>query len=306
MINELPVTLSYAGMMYDRTVALATREVRTEGFEIDYTVMPVADCAVAIVREREFDAAEIPLAVHVARAGNESYDLAGLPCFVGRAFPLGHLWVRAGSELGRLEDLEGRSVGVVADGLTSALWLRAILRHRGVDLESIRWSVEAHESVALLPGTGCFEAQAGEVDVWLRSAPPEGLEVRRLLADARALERDFAAATGVFPMTSLVAVRGGVLRDAPWLASAVSRAFTEAKDLALDRLRTDAAAASALPWSEASVEEARSLFGDDWWPYGEIANHDALAMFTSEAEAAGLVEPGPDRRVLFAADALAE
>ncbi len=54
-------------------------------------------------------------------------------------------------------------------------------------------------------------------------------QVRRLFADSRAVERDYFARTGLFPIMHAVGIRRDVLDRHPWLAASVYKAFLQAK-----------------------------------------------------------------------------
>jgi 4,5-dihydroxyphthalate decarboxylase len=59
-----------------------------------------------------------------------------------------------------------------------------------------------------------------------------------------------------------------VHRAHPWVARSVYRAFIEARDLAVGGLYDTDALRVALPWLIDHVEEARRVFGADFWAYG--------------------------------------
>ena len=74
----------------------------------------------------------------------------------------------------------------------------------------------------------------------------------------------------------------------PWLPMAALKAFTAAKDLAVQRLVDPAAAKVTLPFVEESVKRARDLMGDDYWSYGLEPNRKLLETFLAHHHAQGL------------------
>ena len=65
----------------------------------------------------------------------------------------------------------------------------------------------------------------------------------------------------------------------PWLPAAVLKAFGQAKALALARLADTAASKVMLPFVEEQLLAARTLLGEDHWPYGLASNLNTLQYF---------------------------
>ena len=60
------------------------------------------------------------------------------------------------------------------------------------------------------------------------------------------------------------------------MASSLYNAFSEAKDLAIDRLYDTGALALTLPFLIDHLEETWKIFGTDCWSYGVEVNRPAL------------------------------
>jgi 4,5-dihydroxyphthalate decarboxylase len=77
----------------------------------------------------------------------------------------------------------------------------------------------------------------GEVDALIHAEIPNSFKqgdsrVRRLFPDAKAEEQRYFRATGLFPMMHTVVIKEDLLARAPWVATALLKAFRESKDLA--------------------------------------------------------------------------
>ena len=120
----------------------------------------------------------------------------------------------------------------------------------------------------------------GEIDAILGSRRPETLgqhpDVVRLFPEYRQIERDFYLRTHIHPIMHVVAIRKDVYEKDPWIAGSLYRAFDEAKNWALDRLRISAAQHCMLPFMYADLDEVDELFDGDPWPYGVEPNRPTL------------------------------
>jgi len=123
---------------------------------------------------------------------------------------------------------------------------------------------------------------AGELDAlfslylpesFLRGAP----HIVRLFPDHKRVEQDYFRRTGIFPIMHTVVIRADVHRDHPWVAQSLYAAFCAARDVAVDGLYDTDALHLALPFLIDHVEEARRVFGHDFWTYGLAPNRATLA-----------------------------
>src|SRR5262249_4343823 len=74
--------------------------------------------------------------------------------------------------------------------------------------------------------------------------------------------------TRILPIMHTVVLREDIYRAHPWAARSIYRAFVQARDLAVGGLYDTDALRVALPWLIDHVEEARRVFGADFWAYG--------------------------------------
>jgi 4,5-dihydroxyphthalate decarboxylase len=71
------------------------------------------------------------------------------------------------------------------------------------------------------------------------------------------------------------------------------KAFEQAKNNSLERLKFPSMSRYALPWGNAYAARSRAIFGEDFWPYGVAANRRTLQAFVRYAH-----EQGVSRRLL--------
>ena len=111
------------------------------------------------------------------------------------------------------------------------------------------------------------------------------LDVRRLFPNFHALERDYYRRTRIFPIMHLVALRRDVYEKHPFIATSLYKAMSEAKDLALTKMRNVGTLRYMLPGMLAELDEIDDTFGGDPWPYGVEANRptlEALVRYMAE------------------------
>jgi 4,5-dihydroxyphthalate decarboxylase len=68
----------------------------------------------------------------------------------------------------------------------------------------------------------------------------------------------------------------------------VFKAFSQAKDVALDYLGDTSATKVTLPFIEERLTEARTLMGEDFWSYGVEENRKTLENFLRHHHRQGL------------------
>jgi len=316
MSVRVPLTL--ACWDYDRTLPLATGEIRPDGIDLTYLNLPVEETFFRMARYREFDAAELSLSSYVISLCQDAPFIA-IPVFPSRSFRHNGIYVHAGSGIEAPADLAGRLVGVPEYQLTAAVWIRGILaEHYGVAVGSVRYRTGGLHQ----PGRTSKLSHAAPPGVEIQPIPPGatldgmlaegGLDalysprtprrfaagdprVRRLFADPRAEEERYFAETGIFPIMHVVVLRRDVYERRPWLAQSLCKAFEQARAAAAARMRETAAPGCMLPWLYADIERTQALMGQDFWPYGLAANEYTLRTFlrySHEQHLAGkLLEP---------------
>jgi 4,5-dihydroxyphthalate decarboxylase len=295
---------SLATWDHDRVAALHDGRVTVPGLELESHILPTTTLFPVAVQEARFDITELSASSYVLQVSRGTGAYTAIPAFVSRAFRHNGFFARAGSGIASPADLAGRRVGVPEYQMTAALWMRGILADEyGVDPAAIRWRTGAldagirHERLELdLPPGMVVEPirdgetlqellLAGEIDGLLAPKPPAAFmegdpRIQRLLPDYEAAERDYFARTGFFPIMHLIAIRKTLAEAHPWLPRALLDAFTEARDIAIARLRDvwlGSANRLSLPWLGASMERTLATMGPDYWRYGYAANRAELA-----------------------------
>jgi 4,5-dihydroxyphthalate decarboxylase len=300
MSVRVPLTL--ACWDYDRTLPLATGEVRPDGIDLTYLNLPVEETFFRMARYREFDAAELSLSSYVISLGQDAPFIA-IPVFPSRSFRHNGIYVRAAGGIDEPADLAGRIVGVPEYQLTAAVWIRGILaEHYGVAVGSVRYrtgglhqpgrtdkiSHTAPPGVEIepIPAGATLDGMLAEggIDALYSPRTPRRFaagdpRVRRLFTDPRAEEERYFAATGIFPIMHVLALRRDVYERRPWLAQSLYKAFEQARAMTAARMRETAAARYMLPWLYADIERTQALMGTDFWPYGLAANERNLRTF---------------------------
>jgi 4,5-dihydroxyphthalate decarboxylase len=133
----------------------------------------------------------------------------------------------------------------------------------------------------------------GEIDALYAPRTPKPVlegrpEVRRLFADPRAAEEQYARETGLFPIMHVVVLRRDVHEARPWIAGSLLGAFEQAKALTMGRMVETAANPYLVPWLYDELERAQELLGHDFWPYGLEPNRRTLEVFLRYAHDQGL------------------
>lgn len=326
--------LSYASASnYDRTQPLADGTVRPEGIDLNFMVLStVEEVFWRTALHQDFGASEFSLGSYlVGKAGDRGYPLpiVAIPVFPSRSFRHSSIFVNAHAGIEEPGDLKGKAIGVPEYQLTAITWVRGLLQHEyGVYPEEVRaWRTGGLEqpgraeklSLDLPPGVKLEAIPAGqtlsgmldtgEIDALISPRMPtcftEGSpNVRRLFEDYPKIEKEYYKRTGIFPIMHVVVLRKDVYEAHRWVARNLYDAFERAKNVALDEAYDSVALKYAMPWMLHALEEQRSLFGGDLWPYGVETNAPALESFIQYSYEQGLAKRKIDVEELFAAETL--
>ena len=134
---------------------------------------------------------------------------------------------------------------------------------------------------------------SGEIDAAISARVPDAFEngggkIARLFPEYRAEEARYHAATGIYPIMHVIAMRRAVFERYPWVAMNLFKAFDEAKRRSLERIRDLTASRIPVPWSAAIADEWGKDFGADPFPYGLEANRKTLEAFCRFAHEQGV------------------
>jgi 4,5-dihydroxyphthalate decarboxylase len=325
-VTKLRLTL--ACWDYDRTRALADGSVRPEGIDLNYLNLHVEETFFRMLRNREFDAAEMSLSSYAMSAALDDTPFIAIPVFPSRFFRQSCIFVSAKSGIREPKDLVGKRVGTPEYQMTAPVWIRGILQDEyGVDPASVEYCTGGEEEPGReeklkleLPAKfkvtriGATQTLAqmiadGEVDAMHTARMPSTFRTRpgsvlRLFENYVDVERAYYRKTKIFPIMHTVAVRRDVYRANPWIAQSLQKAFVEAKRKVYENLYTTSALTTMLPWQIAQVEEVRREMGDDWWSYGFEPNRHVLDTFLRYHHEQGLSKRRLRPEELFAPETL--
>ena len=320
--------LSLACWHYDRTHALADGSVRPEGIDLNYLDMHVEETFFRMLRNREFDVAEMSLSSYAVSVARDSPPFVAIPVFPSRFCRQSCIFVSEKSGIREPRDLIGKRIGTPEYQMTAPVWIRGILQDEyGVDPASVEYCTGGEEEPGReeklkldLPakfrvtriGAGKTLAAMladGEIDALHAARIPSTFRsragtVRRLFENYVEVERAYYRKTRIFPIMHTVAIRRDVYEANPWIAQSLTKAFVQAKQRVYENLYTTSALTTMLPWQIAQVEEVRSDMGDDWWPYGFEANRHVLDTFLRYHHEQGLSPRRLQPEELFAPETL--
>ena len=298
----MALKLTVATGPYDRVRAFHTGAVRMEGAEIRYVpVKSPPDLFTRMVRDGEFDAAEMSLGFYLPARAERQLPFVAIPVFPSRVFRHSFIFVNTRAGIATPKDLEGKRIGVRGYRQTAGVWIRGILRDEyGVSLDRVRWvegGVNAPRkrettldirpdgsgpSIEFAPDDRSLNDMLadGEIDALVGAELPHTLatspNVARLFPDYRAVEREYFTRTGLYPTMHTVVIREELHRRHPWIAESLYKAFEEAKAWAHVQNRFMGALHYMLPWLSEQMEEIDRVFGGDPFPYGLEANRKPL------------------------------
>jgi 4,5-dihydroxyphthalate decarboxylase len=300
-MSKLRLTL--ACWDYDRTRALADGRVSPEGIDLNFLPLHVEETFFRMLRNREFDAAEMSLSSYCVSLMREDPAFVAIPVFPSRFFRHSCIFVSSKSGIREPKDLVGKRIGVPEYQMTAPVWIRGILADEyGVDPASVTYFTGGEEEpgrdeklklslppqfkvVPIGPEQTLSAMLAdGEIDALHTARTPSTFysrpnDVRRLFPDFVRVEKDYFHRTGLFPIMHVVAIRRGVYEANRWIAQSLFKAFQDAQALTYDNLAVTSAMTTMLPWLVGAVEEARAELGADWWPYGFARNRAVLDTF---------------------------
>lgn len=313
---------------YDRTRALQNGSVQPDGIELIYLDMPVEETFFRMLRNQEFDVAELSLSSYTVSLFKEPPPFIAIPVWPSRFFRHSCIYVNAASGIREPKDLIGRRVGNPEYQMTAPVWIRGILADEyGVPVDSVTYMTGGEEEpgrseklkldlppnirVQSIGPTQTLSQMllAGEIDALQTARMPSsfvsgGGRVRRLFENYVDVEKDYYRRTKIFPIMHTVVIRRELYEQHPWIAQSLYKAFRAAQRETYNDLYQTAALKTMLPWLIAHVEEARRELGDDFWPYGFHENRAALATFLRYHFEQGLSKRLLEPEELFAPETL--
>lgn len=319
--------LSLGCWSYDRTRSLLDGRVQPDGIDLNYLNLPVEETFFRMLRNREFDVAEMSLSSYTLSLFQDARFIA-IPVFPSRFFRHSSIYVNADSGIKEPKDLIGKRIGNPEYQMTALVWIRGVLSDEyGVPVNSVTYCTGGEEEpnrsekLALdLPSDIRVEpigpAQtlsamlaSGEIDALYTARMPSsfhtsGGRVKRLFEDYLPVEQDYYRRTKIFPIMHTVVLRRDIYEQNRWAAQSMYKAFCRAQQEIYNDLSQTVALKVMLPWLTAHVEETQRRMGDDFWPYGIDKNRHTLATFLRYSFEQGLSKSLLQPEQLFAPETL--
>ena len=313
---------------YDRTRALMDGSVQPDGIDLNYLNMPVEETFFRMLRQREFDCAEMSLSSYAVSLHKPDRPFVAIPIYPSRFFRHSCIYVNAEAGIQEPKDLIGKRIGNPEYQMTAPVWIRGILSdHYGVPVDSVSYFTGGEEEpgrsekiklelpanlrVEPIGATQTLSQMllSGEIDALYTARMPSsfrtgGGRVKRLFENYVDVERAYFRSSGIFPIMHVVAIRRDVYEANRWVAQSLYKAFVEAQRRTYADLQDTAALKAMLPWLTAHVEDARQEMGDDFWPYGLDRNRQTLATFLRYHHEQGLSKRLLSADELFAPETL--
>jgi 4,5-dihydroxyphthalate decarboxylase len=303
---------------YDRTWPLRSGDIRVVGAELDLEFLEPGDIFRRMCDEQAFDVSEMSLGAHCHLTGSGESPFVGIPAFPSRAFRHAMVLVHDAAGIREPSDLNGKRIGIREWGMTAVVWIVGILaEHHGFDIASARWVAqrparvpmalpEGVEMQVLGPGQDLVSLlEAGDLDAALLLSSPASMAgaagpLRYLFEDPAAEERAWHRRTGLHPLMHTVVMRRTLHAQQPELAPRIYQALCRAREHAMERLADTGVLSAMLPFMAQYVSETRTLFGEDYWPYGIRANQGELEALLRYAHQQALTPRLLEPRELFA------
>lgn len=253
-----------------------------------------------MLKEREFDIAEMSLASWVAAvAQNSDLPLVGIPIFPRRFFSLGQIYVGAKSTAEKPTDLIGRKVGLHSFQTTLSVLAKGdFKREYGIAWQQIHWICKRPEIIDVDLGGG-FKIEwlppekdigimlmEGELDAFMSPDPPASMMARpdgyrRLFRDSPAEELRYFRKYGFFPVMHLMVAKRELVDSNPTLPHDLMRMFEDAKRIAYGYYNDPNY--SLIVWLRNQLDQQRETLGADPWINGFKANRKNLAQFLDDS-----------------------
>src|SRR5262245_8346271 len=277
------------------TAPLRDGIVKPRTFEIEYEDVPVLIQAFRrMVRGLDFDICEMAITTYIcAKAYGKRFT--AIPVFPARVFHHGAILYNTKAGISNPKDLEGKRVGVHRGyTVTTGVWIRSILQHEyGVDLNKITWLLSGDEHVSEYQRPlNVIPIESGQKleDMLASGEIPAAVNIELRHPDVKPLIPNPVGAgfealrsTGHYPINHTVVVKDELLKAHPDLASDIFAAFTEAKNLYVERLRNGQIAAPTK--TDERYKRVMEITGADPLPYGIEPNRrmiEAVIQYAQE------------------------
>ena len=280
---------------------------------LNWVSLPSPETFWRMIQFEEFDASELSCANYFVLRSRGDTRFVAIPIFPSRTFRHSAVYVNPRAGIREPGDLKGKRVGVAEYPMTAAVWVRAFLQHDyGVRPTDVTWVTGGLEEagrrdrVPVSPRGVRIEPappdrslvqmlEDGEIDALVSVSTPSTLRagspnVARLFPDYPAVEADYYQRTGLFPIMHTLVLRREVYERHPWAAVSLFKAFSEAKEAAIERMLDTDSLSVTLAWSVGYAEQEQALLGPDIWPYGFEKNRRTLEALKTYLGEQGLLD----------------
>jgi 4,5-dihydroxyphthalate decarboxylase len=303
-MSGLPITAAFGD--YDRTVPLRTGDVRAAGIDLRVLTMSPTEIFRRMCQHLEFDASEMSMGAHLYLTGAGDSPFVGMPAFPSRAFRHSMVYAHVDAGIDTAADLNGKRIAIREWGMTAVVWIVGILaEEHGLELSTVEWvaALPPRVPIAMPAGATIRYMQAGEnlselldsgqVDAVLTHHVPECFaqgspRVKRVFADYVQAERDFYRRTKLHPIMHCAVLLRDIYERNRWALRSLYDALCDARDHAAKEILKTGTLSAMVPFLPHAMDDAREMFGENWWPYGLEANHECLARMARYAHEQGL------------------
>ena len=311
----------------DQVRDVLTGVVPVDGVDLTPLILEAEEIFFRFAQGREWEVTELSLGKYTTLRARGDDSVIAIPVFPSRVFRHSAIYIRPDGPVDDPRALAGARIGIPEWTVTATVYARALLAHDyGVRLEDVEWLQGGTnepgrvEGIELEPPPGMKIVPErvhslnqllirGEIDAIVAPHPPDGFSdgsgaIVRLFSDTQSVEEEYFRRTSIFPIMHVLALRGDVYRECPWIAGNLLKAFTAAKDRSLARLLDTNVSRSPLPWMPWRAATDQGLFGPDLWPYGVAPNRPTLEAFLTYAHEQRLCDRVLAPEELFAPETL--
>lgn len=305
-MSDLELTGAFGN--YDRTHFLDSEGVTPVGVNLRVLKFPPSDIFYRMCRYQEFDLSEMSMGAHLFLLGKGNSPFVGIPAFPSRVFRHSMVYANSDSGIKTPGDLNGKKIGIREWGMTAVVWIIGILKEEyGLDIKTVEWIAAKEPRVPIEMPSGCKinlipvdknlsdMLETGEIDAALIHQVPKAFlrspdKVFRLFPDYKKDEIDYYKRTEVHPIMHCVVLRKQINENFPWLLKNIYDALEESRKKTIENLSDTGALSAMIPFLPAFMEETRSVFGENYWPYGVKGNIKTLEKLTLYAHEQGLTD----------------
>jgi len=253
--------LSIAVTSNPRTRPVIDGRAAPEDIELAVNVLDPGSIFARQLRAAEFDVAEMSMASLLMALDAGDTRFIGIPVFTTKRFFHTNILVRRDASIESPADLKGKHVGLPEYQQTAAVWIRGFLQSefgvtpRDLEFWMERTAEQSNVNTAFIapPGVTVHHVppdkslgsmmMSGELQaclIYYGGHPGERStknlaahpEIKRLFADRAAEGARYYKRSGIYPVNHGVIIRRDVLREEPWIAANILKAFSRASALA--------------------------------------------------------------------------